>query len=586
MSGNCWEVLELAADSDERSVKRRYAQLLKRHRPEESPSAFQALREAYEQALLAIRWRQDYEQDSSSEEQSEAGFAPLELNANTAEIKPKESMAPACLEVVTLHEQERSLEPEVVAMLAEATPASLDACLAQAEAEGYRLLFEQHLLTLCLSGREDALAMTEWALRRLHWLTPWQILQISEATGNYLLERWLHGCLKTVQNTLAQNPSTAAKLLVEAAQSPWLSAFDQQNWFQQHLVHWLLDEQSWTPTFFEQLANGLGWYIAGQEPPCPAWQWQQLLQRCDEFELLRRLRGHINDFWPCSAEARAAWLLLKPLAPSECRVLVEHFDDNDWKACSHLSDLLEYRYQGVLEQLSEKGLRDWREWQPGPGWGNLDGMVWLLFFLVHLAVELSGLGVFSAQTGWSALIDAIWVASIGFLLSRLLYRGWRFFARKLTEMDVRLSNALLPQVLNRQGAGILLLRHGVSAAGLGLLSAGMSRLSLPYSLLLSGVVFCTGLAFVHYSVRLPAMLIDRWLADLVQSWKAHKEALWVCFTLLLIYWGMSLIKVKPEDVDPASSTAHCEQYASNMVVRNACIKLEQMKEAKRSVGDN
>src|SRR5687768_13438994 len=52
---NCWNILGIRADADERTIKRSYAALLKVHRPDEDLDAFQRLREAYEQALLLVR---------------------------------------------------------------------------------------------------------------------------------------------------------------------------------------------------------------------------------------------------------------------------------------------------------------------------------------------------------------------------------------------------------------------------------------------------------------------------------------------------------------------------------------------------
>ena len=52
---NAWHILGLEPGADERSVKRAYAALLKRTRPEDDAAAYQALREAYEQALIAAR---------------------------------------------------------------------------------------------------------------------------------------------------------------------------------------------------------------------------------------------------------------------------------------------------------------------------------------------------------------------------------------------------------------------------------------------------------------------------------------------------------------------------------------------------
>ncbi|MDD2050676.1 J domain-containing protein [Pseudomonas putida] len=54
---NHWQFLDLTPGADERSIKRAYARLLKIHRPDESPEAFQRLREAYETSLAEARWR-------------------------------------------------------------------------------------------------------------------------------------------------------------------------------------------------------------------------------------------------------------------------------------------------------------------------------------------------------------------------------------------------------------------------------------------------------------------------------------------------------------------------------------------------
>ncbi len=58
---DCWNVLQLPDDADERSIKRSYARLLKSCRPDDDAQGFQRLREAYEHALSEARWRADNE---------------------------------------------------------------------------------------------------------------------------------------------------------------------------------------------------------------------------------------------------------------------------------------------------------------------------------------------------------------------------------------------------------------------------------------------------------------------------------------------------------------------------------------------
>ncbi len=48
---NCWSIMGLPAGADKRSIKRQYAILLKRHRPDEDPEGFERLREAYKHPL-------------------------------------------------------------------------------------------------------------------------------------------------------------------------------------------------------------------------------------------------------------------------------------------------------------------------------------------------------------------------------------------------------------------------------------------------------------------------------------------------------------------------------------------------------
>ncbi|MGY2234483.1 J domain-containing protein [Pseudomonas gingeri] len=58
---DCWSILQLPDDADQRSIKRSYARLLKTTRPDDDAEGFQRLREAYEDALEIARWRDDDE---------------------------------------------------------------------------------------------------------------------------------------------------------------------------------------------------------------------------------------------------------------------------------------------------------------------------------------------------------------------------------------------------------------------------------------------------------------------------------------------------------------------------------------------
>ncbi|TFF35835.1 J domain-containing protein [Pseudomonas sp. RIT623] len=91
-----WQLLELSEDADARSIKRAYARLLKQHRPDDDPQAFQRLREAYESALAEAAWRAEDDQQvlaapapaSPPSAQSTPPALPLEQIAPTLATSP------------------------------------------------------------------------------------------------------------------------------------------------------------------------------------------------------------------------------------------------------------------------------------------------------------------------------------------------------------------------------------------------------------------------------------------------------------------------------------------------------------------
>ena len=58
MQQNPWHILDIPAGSDERSIKRAYAKILKTLDPDDR-DAFIALREAYEAALHGTYWQEE-----------------------------------------------------------------------------------------------------------------------------------------------------------------------------------------------------------------------------------------------------------------------------------------------------------------------------------------------------------------------------------------------------------------------------------------------------------------------------------------------------------------------------------------------
>lgn len=80
---DCWQKLGIAATADKREIKRAYAKLIKQNNPEDNPNEFQAIREAYDQALMIADYMQrDEEQDAKSPQD------PLPSAAPGAQVRP------------------------------------------------------------------------------------------------------------------------------------------------------------------------------------------------------------------------------------------------------------------------------------------------------------------------------------------------------------------------------------------------------------------------------------------------------------------------------------------------------------------
>ncbi|MEL6300679.1 MAG: J domain-containing protein [Pseudomonadota bacterium] len=78
---DCWEVLGISSDSDERTIKRAYSGLLKKTRPEDDPAGFEQLHAAYKAARQHARWmREDDELESG-----EVHMSLPEMAVNEAE---------------------------------------------------------------------------------------------------------------------------------------------------------------------------------------------------------------------------------------------------------------------------------------------------------------------------------------------------------------------------------------------------------------------------------------------------------------------------------------------------------------------
>lgn len=456
---NPWSLLGLSAEADERSIKRCYAQLLKKHRPDEDAEDFQRLREAYEQAVALARRR-----DEESQPQAEAfDITPARLQSQ-ADVE-------ADVEAEVARIMPANQQPDAAArvrQLLEAAP-SLDEALDQARSERLERDLQLHLLTRCSVLDEQGLAILRWAMARLQWLSPWQADYLSSAHLDGLAERLLVLELQGLRERLhAGEERGLLEAAAALASSEWLRPFDRRLQLQGRLVGLLEEAEHWSPALFDRLGALFDWDEGKDQLPCSRERWYGLCRRCEMQVIRLRLQKHLSEFYPLSAEQKASWLLLKPMDESECRQLVDRFDEADWQVCKTLDDLLNWRYPCLPAQFGVTDTADWRRWQPRSWAAPAAFYAWLLLFgtmLLDISFGMEPQSLVSRGRGMLSQGLESLIASL-FLIAFLacMARSWGWLARYLTRPDMSLSRLLLPANCRNQGAGMLVLRHGVPAA--------------------------------------------------------------------------------------------------------------------------
>ncbi|TBU91587.1 J domain-containing protein [Phytopseudomonas dryadis] len=481
---NPWKLLGLDAGADTRSIKRRYAQLLKQHRPDDDAEAFQRLREAYEQALrLAAAGS-----DEASAPACEPALASAGQPRPSAVADEGSPLALAPLAAVT---RDADVQARIGQLLDAAS--SLDEALRRAREQGLEADFQRHLLARCAAFDERGVTMLRWAMRQLHWLSPWQADYLPQAHLDGLAGRLLALELEQLRRRLQAGEERAVLEAVGVLlASDWLHALDRRLQLQHGLIRLLEEVESWSAAFFERLGALLGWDEDQGELPCSRERWHALCRRCERQAAGLRLQQQLRETWPLSAEQRAAWLLLKPLDEGECRRLVDRFGEDDWLACEALDELLHARYPELPALLGLVVADDWRRWQPRNWAAPAAVYAWLLLFASMFADALyrSMSGVFAARSkGLLGLGLENLVASL-FMIALLacLARGWGWLARFFTVLDMPLSRLLLPAAWRDRGAGMLLLRHGVPAALFAALIALFAPAALDSRAVFAGVL--------------------------------------------------------------------------------------------------
>ncbi|WP_139159488.1 J domain-containing protein [Pseudomonas argentinensis] len=443
---NPWTLLGLDADADTRSIKRRYAQLIKQHRPDEDAEAFQRLREAYEQALAHA---------ASEDQRRDTGAEQWQAPASVVQDEPVMAAA-----------TEEPAQAYRAAAAGQRVTGRRPAAGPRAGAGGRSAALSAGPLRH--PGRRGA-EHPALGHAALAWLSPWQADNLPRTHSDALAARLLALELETLQQRLQAGEERA---VVDAAAallaSDWLQSFDRRRQLHDGMLWMLEATEHWSGGLFERLCRLFGWNEDTGELPCSVERWNWLCWRCERHAAGQRVQQYLQLDWPLRAEERAAWLLLKPMEEREARVLVDHFDDQDWQACQGLDELLTERYPELAELLGLQIDEDWRRWQPRQWPVPATIYAWLMLFTAmfatsvqdaHMAVYLERSGGYLGLAFKDLLISAGVVAWMV-----MLARGWGRLARYLTRLDVPLSRLLLPAAWRDRGAGMLVLRHGLPAA--------------------------------------------------------------------------------------------------------------------------
>lgn len=468
---DCWTVLQLADDADERTIKRSYARQLKNCRPDDDPEGFQRLREAYEEALRYARWHADNEEDEEETAVAEPAYDNLSDLAELMDVRP---LSPAPFEVpVTQRPYELGelmdtslLSPApqdapkpnaAQALLVDLNVHNLDERWAQAQQQDCADAFQSGLLRHCFDAPGERSAIASWAVQHLEWLTPWQRVAMTPWQHEALTGELLQEYRRTLQELLEQKAEREfVTQLTHYNGQPWLRVFDQQQQWQRIILQLLHDTQ-WSVPLFERVCQVFGWDDQKGVFAEPAWMWRSLVSRCEQESFYTGLQEKAQDTRRTSADALAARLLLMPMTATQQMRIIERFGQNEWNACQHLGETLAWRYPQLIERLPQSDLFFWRKFVPRPIYTQVLIRLWAIFALAvglnlaHDQTEKLDVGVVLIF-----LVLSIVPAAIGFRITQM----WAGMSSSFMVPDLWLSQYLIPKRINPKQYW-LVLRHGI-----------------------------------------------------------------------------------------------------------------------------
>lgn len=530
---NCWEILGLDAEADERTIKRHYARLLKTTRPDEDPAAFQALREAYEQALRLAQWRAE-----AGAEAVETLVAVVETAVLTPAVRP---LTESAVPVVEVDQRPHQLAE----LLTELRPSLLTERRLQAEAVGMAVEFERGVLRLCLKEEWESI-LRDAACAEYGWLEVREARGLTAAELLPLYERILQSHL--LQLRALHNRSDPLELvdgLKLLLNQSWLQSYDGRALLESAVVSMLLEMPSWSCDTLDQVASVFAWHEGQREANCPDYQWRELLERWDAERFYARVLDNARR-WELTAECRAARLVLAPMDRLQRRRFMSDFGDEERQHGTAIARAFTYRYPQLLGRLPGAPLDDhfWSDLAcSGPSLKRALKL-WIGFLIIYVCIQAQEGRRFDPAIIFFHLPVASAVLAIVF--DKLLLLFDYTLRHDLKRFDYWLSGQL-PSALHLHGVGLRPLRDGLvsylAAMGAGCL-AGFSFPGL----------FWQGLAVVP--AVLGALLIvrranvpGRLSLFLGGLWSRHRQYLHIA-----VFLGVALTVVTAMVVKSASET--------------------------------
>ncbi|UUW74132.1 J domain-containing protein [Pseudomonas oryzihabitans] len=550
------DLLELTQSTSERELKRAYARLLKVHRPDEDPAAFQRLRQAYERTLMELQQVVDLDEEESTRAPASAltelpptarsapatsqgmlvapaapavATAPSDLPVPVVPVDPAAPATPIA-PILRLADGGTVEEPHRVEDLLEG---DLDQGWEEARRSGLEHAFQRGLLRLCLA--DTSLDRLDWAQAHLGWLTPGQSDYLGPAEAACLASKLATRVLEQVRQALGQGREIEAYRLLRAALADaWLQPLDRRSQFQTWVFELLERNGHWTPALFERLCELNGWSEERGHLPCSPERWAAIVHRCHAFALEASLRDQLAA--PAKTPVqRATWFLFADLSDGKRRRWADEFTTEDWQACADLAYHVADHPQ-LSVALERPYLANWRAWQPRGYWKWGYFHVWAILSLA-LCIRLAAdpRDILEESLG-IVLLGPLLLVPLLLIPARWLLYLWSDLARVLTAADVAVSAWLLPRSLSRNGSGVLLLRHVVPS----LVPAGLvylwARALPPLGITLALITVLGAVHFADVVTRgdSPASWVEHGLYRLLQHRRRLKLALAVFAGLVVL----------------------------------------------------